>query len=142
MQKVYLSRKIYFSAAHRYHNPEWSDQKNKDVFGPCNNPHGHGHNYELEVTIHGTIDENSGMVMNLTDLDRILRDKIMSQLDHRFLDREVDFFKSRIPTTENIVHYCWLQLESEFRKPNKLFKLKLFENPELFVEYYGQTIDL
>ncbi len=139
MQKVYLSRKIYFSSAHRYHNPEWSDQKNKDVFGPCNNPHGHGHNYELEVTIHGAIDEQNGMVMNLTDLDRILREKIMSHLDHRFLDREVDFFKSRVPTTENIAHYCWQQLEAEFNEPNKLFKLKLYENPELFVEYYGET---
>lgn len=142
MQKVYLSRKIYFSAAHRYHNPNWSDQKNKEIFGPCNNPHGHGHNYELEVTIHGDIDADNGMVMNLTELDQILKDKIMSQLDHRFLDREVEFFKTQIPTTENIIYFCWQQLQNEFKTPNRLFKLKLYENPELFVEYYGQTIDL
>lgn len=139
MKTVYLSRKIYFSSAHRYHNSNWSDEKNREVFGPCNNPHGHGHNYELEVTIFGEVDQDDGMVMNLTDLDHILKDKIMSQLDHRFLDREVDFFKDKIPTTENIIYYCWQQLEQEFKAPNKLFKLKLYENPELFVEYYGQT---
>ena len=101
-----------FSAAHRYHNPEWSDQRNKDVFGPCNNPHGHGHNYELEVTIHGAIDEDNGMVINLTDLDKILREKIMSQVDHRFLDREIEFSNQefQLPKILFIIVGCNLRM--------------------------------
>ena len=138
---TYLSRKIYFSSAHRYHNPNWDEAKNKEVFGPCNNPHGHGHNYELEVIIKGPVDPDTGMVMNLTDLDHILKDKIMKALDHRHLNFEVDFFKENIPTTENIAVYCWNELQPCFESPQSLYKLRLYENPELFVEYYGETSD-
>lgn len=139
MSSVYLSRKIYFSSAHRYHKPDWSDEKNQEVFGPCNNPHGHGHNYELEVTIEGNVDPDNGMVINLTDLDHILKSKIMAPLDHRFLNYEVPFFQSTVPTTENLAVYCWQELVDEFQAPNRLHRVKLYENPELFVEYYGET---
>lgn len=140
--QVYLSRKIHFSSAHRYYLPDWSEEKNQAVFGPCANPFGHGHNYDLEVTVFGPVDPKTGMVINLVDLDAILDQKIMTPLDHRYLNHEVEFFQSRVPTTENIILFCWQELEGCFQAPMKLFKLKLYENPELFVEYYGPNSPL
>jgi len=136
---VLLSRKIYFSSAHRYHIESWSADKNLAVFGACNNPYGHGHNYELEVTVLGPVNEDTGMVINLTDLDLILKEKIMNPLDHRHLNHEVPYFKDRVPTTENIILFCWEELFPCFSHPLSLYKLKLYENPELFVEYYGDN---
>ncbi len=141
MSCVYLSRKIYFSCAHRYHNPEWSDQKNQEMFGPCNNPHGHGHNYELEVTLYGPVNTDTGMVMNLTDLDEILKKKIMLPLDHRHLNHEVSYFEKRIPTTEQISLFCWKEISESLKKPIQLHRVRLFENPELYVDYYGEELD-
>jgi len=141
MDSLILSRKIYFSCAHRYHKDSWSDEKNREVFGVCNNPHGHGHNYELEVGIKGPVDPDTGMVMNLTDLDRLLKEQIMAPLDHRFLNFEVDFFKTEIPTTENIVIFCWNQIEAHLKGPARLHHLRLYETPDLFVDYYGQVSD-
>ena len=141
MSDVYLSRKIYFSCAHRYHNPNWSDRKNQEVFGPCNNPHGHGHNYELEVTLKGEVDPHTGMVMNLSDLDAILQDKIMKPLDHRHLNHEVPYFTEIIPTTEEIAIYCWKEIAASLKKPIRLYSVRLYENPELYVDYYGEELD-
>ena len=92
--------------AHCYHNPNWSEEKNAKVFGPCNNPYGHGHNYELEVTISGPVDPDTGMVINLSDLDKILKQEIMEPLDHRHLNHEVAHFQTNVPTTEEIAIYC------------------------------------
>lgn len=138
---VQLSRKIYFSSAHRYHNQAWSDEKNREIFGPCNNPHGHGHNYELEVTLSGPVDPDTGMVINLTDLDQILKDEIMAPLDHRHLNYEVSYFKENVPTTEAIAIFCWNQILDALPNTLKLEKVRLHENAELFVEYYGETLD-
>lgn len=141
VDKVYLSRKIYFASGHRYHINDWSDEKNKEVFGPCNNPHGHGHNYELEVTIVGPVDPKTGMVINLTDLDQILKDSVMAPLDHRFLNYEVEFFKTVVPTTENIAVFCFNEIQKLIPSEIDLHKVKLYENSELFVEYYGENYD-
>ncbi|PCJ19875.1 MAG: 6-pyruvoyl tetrahydrobiopterin synthase [Candidatus Cloacimonadota bacterium] len=140
-QKVFLSRKIFFCSGHRYHINEWSDEKNKEVFGPCNNPHGHGHNYELEVTVYGPIDKKTGMVINLTDLDAILKTSIMKPLDHRFLNYEVDYFKKIVPTTENITVFCFLEIQKLIPNGIDLYRVKLYESKDLFVEYYGENHD-
>lgn len=138
---VQLSRKIYFSSAHRYHNPTWSAEKNREIFGPCNNPHGHGHNYELEVTLSGPVDPDTGMVINLTDLDQILKEEIMNPLDHRHLNHEVDYFRENVPTTEAIAIFCWNQIDRALPTSLKLVKVRLHENSDLFVDYYGETLD-
>ena len=139
MYRVVLSRKIHFSCAHRYHKDDWTGEKNQEVFGVCNNPHGHGHNYELEVSLEGPVQEDTGMVMNLADLDLLLKERIMAPLDHRFLNFEVDYFKSHVPTTENIVIFCWKQISAHLQGPASLHRLRLYETSDLFVDYYGDV---
>jgi 6-pyruvoyltetrahydropterin/6-carboxytetrahydropterin synthase len=104
---VYLTRKIEFSASHLYHNPQLSAEENKRIFGKCNNPHGHGHNYALEVTVAGEPDPVTGMVLDLKELKEILEREITQKMDHRFLNYEVPELKGQIPTCENIVRVIW-----------------------------------
>src|SRR5712691_2316967 len=103
---VYLTRKLEFSASHLYHNPALSAEENRRVFGKCNNPHGHGHNYTLEVTIAGEPDPVTGMVLDLKELKEILDREITQRMDHRFLNYEVLELKNQIPTCENIACVC------------------------------------
>ncbi|OES46321.1 6-carboxytetrahydropterin synthase [Domibacillus iocasae] len=130
---VLLTRKVEFSSAHSYHVPTWSAEKNKEIFGLCNNPNGHGHDYTLEVTVKGKINSKSGIVVNITDIDRIVKDLVLEELDGKFLNREHPFFKEHIPTTENIVAYIWNELNDKF-DDCKLHKIKLHENPFLLSE--------
>ena len=104
---VYLTRKAEFSASHFYHNPEMSAEENRRLFGKCNNPHGHGHNYVVEVTVSGEVDERSGMVMDLKDLKALLEQEVLQPFDHKFLNKEVRVFDEKIPTTENIALEIW-----------------------------------
>jgi len=104
--QINITRVVGFSAAHRYHSDQMSEEENRRVFGKCNRPHGHGHNYRLEVTVSGPVDPVTGMVMNLADLDRILRDVVVEPLDHSFLNHDIDHFAEVVPTCENIV--LWL----------------------------------
>ena len=99
---VYLTRKAEFSASHYYHNPEFSAEENRRIFGKCNNPNGHGHNYTLEVTVKGEVDPRSGFVVDLKELKEILNREVLDAMDHRFLNKEVPEFFTRIPTTENL----------------------------------------
>ena len=99
---VYLTRKLEFSASHLYHNPAFSAEENRRVFGKCNNPHGHGHNYTLEVTIAGEPDPATGMVLDLKELKEILEREITQRMDHRFLNYEVAELQDQIPTCENV----------------------------------------
>lgn len=133
---IYLTRRAEFSASHYYHNPELSPEENRRIFGKCNNPHGHGHNYTLEVTVKGAIDPVTGMVLDLKDLKKVLESEVMRLMDHRFLNEEVPAFKSLIPTTENIAIEIWKLLAAKLQVA-KLHRIRLYETPDLYVDYYG-----
>jgi len=128
---VTITRKIEFSASHLYHNPAFSAEENRRVFGKCNNPHGHGHNYTLEVTIAGTPDAKTGMVLDLVELKELMEREVMQRMDHRFLNYEVAELKGMIPTCENIATVIWKLLEPKVRQ-GKLQRVRLYEAPDLF----------
>jgi len=130
---LYLSRRVDFSATHTYNNPTWSKERNQAVFGKCNKPNGHGHDYKLEVMVRGKLDIKSGIVVNTTDIKRIVNDFLTSELDGKFLDREHPNFIQNIPTTENIVNYIWESLENKF-EGCELYQLRLHENHYLSAE--------
>ena len=113
---VYLTRKIEFSASHLYHNPAFSAEENRRVFGKCNNPHGHGHNYVLEVTVAGEPDPATGMVLDLKELKEILQREVSDRMDHRFLNYEVPELAGQIPTCENIATVIWQLLEPKITR--------------------------
>lgn len=138
---VEISRLEEFSASHRLHNPELSDEENRRLFGVCNNPNGHGHNYELEVTVRGEVPVETGMVMNLADLMRILREKVLPRVDHKHLNHDVPFLEGVIPTAENIAIALWDLIEPEIEPYQgcRLHKIKLWESRSNSVEYRGTT---
>ena len=137
MPVVTVTRRLTFSAAHRVHNPALSDAENQSLFGKCNNPNWHGHNYVLEVSVTGPIDEKTGYVMDLGALKRVVQDEVVGKMDHRNLNLEVDFMQGINPTTENIVVACWRVLEPRIR-PNRLTRLRLIETENNYVEYEGR----
>jgi len=130
-----FTRAYVFSAAHRLHTPQRSDTENRALYGKCNNPNGHGHNYTLEVTIHGPIDAATGMVIDLVAMDRTVRN-VLDDLDHKHLDREVAGFADQTSTGENIVIYLWNELASRFA--GRLAHLKLWETNKNVFEYSRQ----
>ena len=134
---VYLTRKCEFSAAHYYHNPQFSAEENLRIFGKCNNPNGHGHNYTLEVTVKGDVNPRSGFVVDLKDLKDALEREVLSALDHRFLNKEVPEFRDRIPTTENLAIAIWSRLKPKLNVA-QLHRVRLYETPDLFVDFYGE----
>ena len=134
---IYLTRKAEFSASHYYHNPAFSPQENARLFGKCSNPNGHGHNYLLEVTVKGDVDPGTGMVLDLKQLKEVLNREVLEVLDHRFLNREVAAFASRIPTTENVAVEIWRMLEGKL-PAGGLHRIRLYETHDLFVDYYGE----
>lgn len=135
---VYLTRKAEFSAAHYYHNPEFTAEENRRIFGKCNNPHGHGHNYTLEVTVRGEVDQRSGFVLDLKQLKELMNREVIDVLDHRFLNQEIAEFKTLIPTTENLAISIWKRLECKLNVA-RLHRVRLYETPDLFVDYYGEA---
>jgi 6-pyruvoyltetrahydropterin/6-carboxytetrahydropterin synthase len=132
---VYLTRKIEFSASHLYHNPGFSPEENRRIFGKCNNPHGHGHNYTLEVTVAGEPDLVTGMVLDLKELKEILEREVMQRMDHRHLNYEVPELAGQIPTSENIARVIWQLLEPKITQ-GKLHHVRLYESPDLFADCY------
>jgi 6-pyruvoyltetrahydropterin/6-carboxytetrahydropterin synthase len=132
---VYLTRKVEFAASHLYHNPAFSAEENRRVFGKCNNPHGHGHNYRLEVTIAGEPDPATGMVLDLKELKDILEREIMQRMDHRFLNYEVAELKGQIPTCENVARVIWNLLEPNIPQ-GRLYRVRLYESADLFADCY------
>lgn len=134
---VYLTRKAEFSASHFYHNPEFTAEENRRLFGKCNNPNGHGHNYTLEVTVKGEVDPHSGFVVDLKQLKEVLERDVLSILDHRFLNKEVPEFASAIPTTENLAIDIWQRLQPKLQIA-KLHRVRVYETPDLFVDFYGE----
>jgi 6-pyruvoyltetrahydropterin/6-carboxytetrahydropterin synthase len=134
---IYLTRKCEFSASHYYHNPEFTPEENRRIFGKCNNPNGHGHNYTLEVTVKGEVNPRSGFVVDLKDLKEILNREVLDVLDHRFLNKEVPEFATQIPTTENLAINIWKRLEPRFDVA-QLHRVRVYETVDLFVDYYGE----
>jgi 6-pyruvoyltetrahydropterin/6-carboxytetrahydropterin synthase len=137
MSVVTVTRRLTFNAAHRVHNPALSDAENQSLFGKCNNPNWHGHNYVLEVSVTGPVDEKTGYVMDLGALKRVVQEEVVGKMDHRNLNLEVDFMHGINPTTENIVVACWRVLEPRIR-PNRLTRLRLIETENNYVEYEGR----
>jgi 6-pyruvoyltetrahydropterin/6-carboxytetrahydropterin synthase len=135
---VYLTRKAEFSASHFYHNPELSAEENRRIFGKCNNPNGHGHNYTLEVTVKGQVDQRSGFVVDLKQLKEIMLREVIDVLDHRFLNKEITEFKELLPTTENLAISIWNRLHSKLNVA-RLHRVRVYETPDLFVDYYGEA---
>src|SRR5215471_9403697 len=133
---VYVTRKMEFSASHLYHNPALSAEENKRIFGKCNNPHGHGHNYTLEVTVAGEPDPTTGMVLDLKELKDILEREVMQRMDHRFLNYEVPELKGKIPTCETVSMLIWKLLQPKITR-GKLHRVRLYESPDLFADCYG-----
>ena len=125
-----------FSASHRLHNPVLSDEENRRLYGICNNPNGHGHNYELEVTVAGPIPPQTGMVMNLTDLMGILREEVLPLVDHKHLNHDVAFLEGVIPTAENIALSLWEVIEPQIQpfEGCRLQRIRLYESRRNFVE--------
>jgi len=138
MKTVYLTRKAEFSASHFYHNPNFTPEENRRIFGKCNNPHGHGHNYTLEVTVKGPIDERSGFVIDLKQLKEIMNREVLEAFDHRHLNYEVPEFKQQIPTTENLAIAIWRRLEGKLDRGARLYRVRVYENDDLFAEVYGE----
>jgi len=134
---VYLTRKAEFSAAHFYHNPEFTPEENQRVFGKCNNPNGHGHNYTLEVTVKGAVDPKSGFVVDLKQLKDVMSREVLDAFDHRFLNKEVPEFLTKIPTTENLAIAIWQRLAPKLNAA-QLHRVRVYETPDLFVDFYGE----
>lgn len=132
-----LTKVYHFSAAHRLNAKKYSDEENRRIFGKCNNPKGHGHDYYVEVKVTGNIDPDTGMIMNLGDLDRIMKE-IIDELDHTRLDIEIPYFREFTPSGENIVRYIWIRLQPKIDK-GKLLHLKLWETSDNYFEYFEDT---
>lgn len=130
-------RKAHFNAAHRLFKKEWDDAKNFEVFGKCSNPNYHGHNYELEVGISGAVDPETGFLMNLTDLTKIIKEEIEDPFDHKNLNIEVPEFSDLNPTVENIAVVIWDKLRNRIDQKFKI-SVKLYETPRNFVVYTGR----
>ncbi len=136
MPRCLVARRLHFNAAHRLHNPDRSEEWNRDTFGPCNNPHYHGHNYELDVIVEGDIDAETGYVLDVGVLKRIVEEAVIQQLDHRNLNLEVPWFRDHIPTAENIAVFIWDLLAPRIPS-GRLQRIRVWETPRNYVDYEG-----
>ena len=141
MALVRITRKAHFSAAHRLYRPQWSKERNAEVFGDCSNPNWHGHNYELVVTVEGAIDPETGFVMNLRDLKKILQDRVVSDMDHRNLNTDVPWLSQVNPTTENLAVSIWSRISDALPSGTNLVSIVVNETPRNSVEYRGPQED-
>lgn len=135
---VYITRREHFNAAHRLFRPEYSDQKNYEVFGKCSNPNWHGHNYTLWVTVRGELKPETGFVVNLKHLSEIIRDRILLKLDHKNMNLEVDFMSGKLASTENLAIAIWEELQQAVDHLGaELHCIKVEETENNSVKYYG-----
>ena len=137
MPVVTVTRRLHFNAAHRVHNPALSDEENTRLFGKCNNPNWHGHNYILDVSVRGPVDDRTGYVLDLAVLKKIVEERAVDLIDHRNFNLDVPFMRGVIPTSENIIVGIWRELLPAIR-PGQLVKLVLWETPNNYVEYTGE----
>jgi 6-pyruvoyltetrahydropterin/6-carboxytetrahydropterin synthase len=134
---VYLTRVEHFNAAHKLYNPNWSREKNDEVFGKCANDNWHGHNFELFVTINGQPDPDTGFIYDAKKLGMLVNEKVLNKLDHRNLNMDVDFMQGKLCSIENLVVGIWNELEPHLPSSVQLYCLKLVETSKIYVEYYG-----
>ncbi len=133
-----ITRRETFNAAHRLFRPGWDDKKNLEVFGKCSNPQWHGHNYTLYVTVEGDVDPETGFVLNLKMLSRIINTFVIEKLDHKNINLEVDFMAGRLASTENLAIGIWEQIEKQIKELGaRLYCVKLEETENNYVEYFG-----
>ncbi|MDH5762098.1 MAG: 6-carboxytetrahydropterin synthase [Nitrospinota bacterium] len=135
---IFITRRLEFCASHRLYNPEFSDQKNEETFGLCNNPNGHGHNYVMEVTVKGDVHPETGMVLDLKALKKLVNEEIILKVDHKNLNVDVPFLKEIIPTAENLAIQFWNVLEPKLTG-GELYEIKLYESERNFVIYRGNS---
>ena len=137
--KKLLTKKMEFSASHRYWNPEWSEEKNFSVFGKSAGPHGHGHNYNLEVSVEGEVDAETGMIINLYELKSVMAE-VLKDFDHKHLNEDNQNFKNLVPTTENIAKVLWNLIEEKLEANPKcsLYRVRLYETQDLYVDYWRE----
>lgn len=136
---VYLTRKEHFNAAHKLANPNWSDEKNLEVFGKCSNKNWHGHNYDLYITVKGKPNPDTGFIINLKELSVLIRNEICLELDHKNLNTDVLFLKGILPSTENVAIAIWNILAPQVEEMGAtLHCVKLYETENNFVEYFGE----
>jgi 6-pyruvoyltetrahydropterin/6-carboxytetrahydropterin synthase len=140
MPTVSLTRVVPFAAAHRYFRPEWPLERNREVFGACTSEHGHGHTYECHVTVTGPMDPETGMVMNLRDVDVILEEEVTRRLDHKFVNYDVPEFApgGLIPTGEALAVFVWQRVVPRLPAPVRLVRVRIQEDRYLYAEYAGE----
>ena len=136
--KIELGRRYRFSASHRLHSSKLGEEENRRVYGKCNNPHGHGHNYVVEVSVSGTVDPTTGMIANLADLDAFVEREVIEPFDHKSLNEDVAVFRERVPTTENICTEIFARLK-RFPKA-KLERVRVEETGNNTFEYAGEEL--
>lgn len=132
-----VTRRVHFCAGHRLHNPAFGDDENRTIYGSCSNPHGHGHNYDLEVTVEGEIDPDVGYVMDLRALKELLQGAVLGDLDHANLNVDVPWLKGVVPTTENLTVAIWNRLADQLSGA-RLVSVRLWETERNSVEYRGE----
>ena len=137
MAQVRVTRRVHWNAAHRLYRADWSDERNAQIFGECANPFWHGHNYEMDVTVEGEIDPETGYVIDLKILRERIEEDVVQHLDHRNLNLQVPWLEGMNPTTENLVVAIWGRLEGGLPEGIRLVRLVLWETPRNFVEYTG-----
>ncbi len=137
MAKVRVTRALHFSAAHRLGRPDWTQARNEEVFGLCASPNWHGHNYELEVTVEGEVEPDTGFVLDLKVLRQLVEERVVADVDHRNLNVDVEWMHGVNPTTENLVVAIWRRLEGQLPAGVRLVRLVLRETPRNHVEYEG-----
>lgn len=138
---IYVSRKEHFNAAHKLYNPQWSKEKNIEVFGPCANENWHGHNFELIVTVKGTPDPETGFVVDLKRLSSMIRREVIDKLDHKNLNLDVDFMKDKLASCETLVVEMWKIIHHHLpsvTRHGKLHSIRLYETPRNYVDYFGE----
>jgi 6-pyruvoyltetrahydropterin/6-carboxytetrahydropterin synthase len=137
---VYISRKEHFNAAHKLYNPQWSKDKNEEVFGPCANHYWHGHNFELIVTVKGKPDPETGFVVDLKQLSTLIKELVIEEVDHKNLNEDVPFMQGKMASCEILVMEFWKILEPAVKtitSTGTLYSLRLYETPRNYVEYFG-----
>lgn len=135
MPRVNVTRRVHWNSAHRLYRPDWSDEENARVYGVCSNRHGHGHNYEMDVTVSGEVDPETGYVIDLKVLKDLAEEHVVNDLDHRHLNVEVPWLSDRVPTTENLVIAIWNRLRPHLPEQVTLERIVLWETPRHYVEY-------
>ena len=134
---VYLTRLEHFNAAHKLFNPHWSREKNDEVFGVCANDNWHGHNFDLYITIKGEPDIDTGFLMDVKKLSKLIKDQVIEKVDHKNLNMDVDFLRGKMCSTENLAIGIWNELKPHLPAHVQLHCVKLYETPRIYVEYYG-----